>query len=392
MAKKDEETLLSEDLALKHRPQILEDMVGQEEAVKQIKGMFKSKRLKRAFLVYGEFGSGKTTIGRLIAKYVNCENFDYDEISPCGECFSCKSFTADGIKGQPDIHEWNMADKTGIDNIRALKSQSRYKPRGKYRVYILDEVHAISKAAQGAILKPLEEPPANTIFILVTTDPQMLLETIRSRCRRVEIKHIKPGDVLKLLKKVGKKEGYLKKIDKKALKKVAALTDCHPRDALKTLDSLFDIIDQGGDDINVEEIVQQVTGAPPWQLVTKFLFSIYRGSYTGAFKAIEDVQNHEYFMKDVLRYHRFAMYNIIAPNSYYEKTYYFFNKALQELIDDNKIKTNDAMKMAMADTMTAFVETASEIKKYLVDSKCLTVACATKIIPEFKAIKPKKKK
>jgi len=387
--KKNNKIELHEPLALQHRPKELSDLIGQEAAVSQIFGMFKKKRMSRSFLITGPLGSGKTSIARLIAKYANCENFNHKEVRPCNECYSCKTFTSSGIKGNHDIHEINGGEERGINDVRNIKKNSRYLPRGNFRIYIIDECHKLTKDAQGAFLKPLEEPPKHTIFIMVTTDPEMLLPTIRSRCKPLQIKHLREKEICKLLRRVSKKEGCLDSLNKDIFKKIAMQTDNHPRDALQVLDNVMDVIGSGEEikDINVEKLAQTVTGAPPWQIVGKFLFSIYQGSYAGALKSALDIENADYFMKSVLKYHNYALYSSLLPGKYYNKSFYYFDKEFKSLVAKEKIIINNKFKMAMANTMEEFVSTASDIKSYLVEGNHLVSSCIAKVVPDFKYAK-----
>ncbi|RPC18957.1 DNA polymerase III, subunit gamma and tau, partial [Neisseria meningitidis] len=165
-------------LARKWRPKTFSDLVGQEHVVKALQNALDEGRLHHAYLLTGTRGVGKTTIARILAKSLNCENAQHGE--PCGVCESCTQIDAGRYV---DLLEIDAASNTGIDNIREVLENAQYAPTaGKYKVYIIDEVHMLSKSAFNAMLKTLEEPPEHVKFILATTDPHKVPVTVLSRC------------------------------------------------------------------------------------------------------------------------------------------------------------------------------------------------------------------
>ena len=182
----------------KYRPKVFADVYGQEHVTSTLKNEIKENRIAHAYLFTGSRGTGKTTCAKILAKAVNCENSVDGE--PCNECEVCKGLDSGTIY---DVVEIDAASNNGVDNIRDLREEANYTPsRGKYRVYIIDEVHMLSTGAFNALLKTLEEPPAHVIFILATTEVHKLPATILSRCQRFDFKRIQPETMSVRLKQV----------------------------------------------------------------------------------------------------------------------------------------------------------------------------------------------
>ena len=175
----------------KFRPQEFADVKGQEHIVTTLKNQIKADRIGHAYLFCGTRGTGKTTIAKIFAKAVNCEH--PVDGSPCGECASCKAIAAGSSM---NVIEIDAASNNGVDNIREIREEVAYRPtEGKYKVYIIDEVHMLSTAAFNALLKTMEEPPEHVIFILATTEVQKVPVTILSRCQRYDFTRITADDI-----------------------------------------------------------------------------------------------------------------------------------------------------------------------------------------------------
>ncbi len=214
----------------KYRPKTFADVYGQEHVTSTLLNEIKENRISHAYLFTGSRGTGKTTCAKILAKAVNCENSVNGE--PCNECEVCKGLDAGTIY---DVVEIDAASNNGVDNIRDLREEANYTPtRGKYRVYIIDEVHMLSSGAFNALLKTLEEPPAHVIFILATTEVHKLPATILSRCQRFDFKRIQPETMSIRLKQVAGYEGI--ELDDEAALLIARIADGGMRDALSILD------------------------------------------------------------------------------------------------------------------------------------------------------------
>lgn len=219
--------------ARKYRPQTFNTVVGQGHITTTLKNAIKNKQLAHAFLFCGPRGVGKTTCARILAKTINCENVQPDG-EACNMCTSCKSFN-EGTS--LNIHELDAASNNSVDDIRTLTEQVRFAPQaGKYKVYIIDEVHMLSSSAFNAFLKTLEEPPPYAIFILATTEKHKILPTILSRCQIFDFKRITPNDTVEHLQEIVDKEHI--HAEKAALQIIAQKSDGCMRDALSILDKI----------------------------------------------------------------------------------------------------------------------------------------------------------
>lgn len=218
-----------EALYQKYRSQTFDELVGQQYVVRSIKNAVQEGKVGHAYLFCGPRGTGKTSMARLLARAVNCEDKEH---APCGKCENCLA----AIEGtHPDIIEINAANETHVEDVRDLIERARLSPMmGQHKVYIVDEVHQLSSSAASALLKTLEEPPEHVIFILATTDPQKLLSTIISRCQRFDFSKIKNEDIKNHLLDVANKEGVT--LEEEAAEKLAVLADGGMRDSLSMLE------------------------------------------------------------------------------------------------------------------------------------------------------------
>src|SRR5216110_39057 len=220
-------------IARKYRPQRFGDVVGQEHVTQTLANAIKQKRTAHAYLFCGPRGTGKTTIARIFAKCLNCTDgpkVDFDEADPrCTEIAEGRSL---------DVLEIDGASNRGIDEIRELRETARYAPASsKFKIYIVDEVHMLTKEAFNALLKTLEEPPAHVKFMFATTEPEKVLPTILSRCQRFDLRRIPIALIVKHLACIAKQEKV--EIDQAALYAVARGADGGMRDAESTLDQLI---------------------------------------------------------------------------------------------------------------------------------------------------------
>ena len=230
-----------ESLYRKYRPLTFDSVVGQQHIVSTLEHAITEGRLSHAYLFCGPRGTGKTTMARILAKALLCRNAEAARTEgasgcmPDGTCEECE-LIAEG--NHPDVYELDAASRTGVDNVREeiINSVNFAPVRGKYKIYIIDEVHMLTTAAFNALLKTLEEPPAHVIFVLCTTDPQKILETILSRCQRFDFHRIGNEDIERRLAYVCEQEGF--DYDDEALAIVARHAKGGMRDALSTLEQL----------------------------------------------------------------------------------------------------------------------------------------------------------
>ncbi len=216
----------------KYRPLDFDDLIGQDAIVKTLKNSLKNNKIGHAYLFTGTRGTGKTSVAKMFAKIVNCE--DLKDGLPCGSCKICKIINTDE---NPDIIEIDAASNNGVDEIREIKNKASFVPViSKYKVYIIDEVHMLSIGAFNALLKTLEEPPSHAIFILATTEPQKIPITIISRCQRFDFKKISINDLQKRLKYISTKEKI--NIDESCINEISILSDGSLRDAIGLLDQV----------------------------------------------------------------------------------------------------------------------------------------------------------
>jgi DNA polymerase-3 subunit gamma/tau len=236
--------------ARKYRPLSWDEVVGQDHIVSTLKNAIKSNHLAQSFLFCGPRGVGKTTCARIMAKTINCDNLSEDG-EACNACESCTSFAQNASF---NIHEIDAASNNSVDDIRSLVDQVRYAPQsGKYKVYIIDEVHMLSAQAFNAFLKTLEEPPAYVKFILATTEKYKIIPTILSRCQIFDFNRITVKDMIKQLKKICKSEGI--HADDEAFHLIAQKADGAMRDAL----SIFDRITTfAGKEITAKDVIENL--------------------------------------------------------------------------------------------------------------------------------------
>ena len=280
------------------RPKNFEDVVGQEHITTTLKNQIQNDRIAHAYLFCGTRGTGKTSTAKVMAKALNCLNPIDGE--PCNECEMCKKINQ-GLA--IDVTELDAASNNGVDKIRDIIDDAKYPPQeARFKVYIMDEVHMLSMGAVNAFLKTLEEPPANVIFILATTDPQKLPITILSRCQRFDFKRISKAEISSRLRKIVDAQGVL--ADEKSLELISRVSDGAMRDALSILDQS---IAMGDGSINYDSVVSML-GLVTNEYLFKITSSIIERNIQNAMNIIEEVvyagKDINLFIKDLTGHFR----------------------------------------------------------------------------------------
>jgi len=264
-------------LARKWRPKKFSELVGQEHVVRALSNALDSQRMHHAFLFTGTRGIGKTTIARIFAKSLNCERGQSSQ--PCGECAACRDIDAGRFM---DMIEIDAASNTGVDNVRDLIENAAYAPsRGRFKVYLIDEVHMLSKSAFNALLKTLEEPPAHVKFLLATTDPEKLPVTVLSRCLKFNLKRLLPEQIVGQMRHILDAEQIV--FDADALDELARGADGSLRDGLSLLDQA---IAYGAGKVNAAE-VRQMLGSIERSQVFALIESVHAGDGTKLMAQVE---------------------------------------------------------------------------------------------------------
>lgn len=267
----------------KYRPTNFDEVVGQTHIIQTLKNAIVQNRIAHAYLFCGPRGTGKTSIAKIFAKTLNCTN---SQDAPCGVCENCK-MAANG--SHPDIIEIDAASNNGVDEVRNLIDKVKYAPmQGKYKIYIIDEVHMMTSGAFNALLKTIEEPPAHVIFIFATTEPNKVLPTIISRCQRFDFNKVSMHDIKYRSSVVCKNEGI--EIDENGLMLIAQLADGGMRDALSILDQC---VAYCSSHIDVNDI-RKIYGVVTSEDIGKLFYSVYK----------KDVDS---FVKDIQKYSDMGM-------------------------------------------------------------------------------------
>jgi DNA polymerase III subunit gamma/tau len=282
-----------------YRPSDFQDLIGQEHIKKTIQNALKRRKFAHAYLFTGPRGTGKTSTAKLIGKAVNCLS-PKENGEPCNECANCKS-VANGTMS--DIIEIDAASNNGVDEIRNIRDQVHFAPsQGKYKVYIIDEVHMLSVGAFNALLKTLEEPPAHVIFILATTEPHKIPMTIISRCQRFDFRRISPAAIVERMKYIVQDQGL--DVEEGALQLIASIAQGGMRDALSLLDQAIAYADGK---VTVNDVTA-IVGKTSISFVGKVVESIAEGDISAVIDQVDEIiengKEPEYFIEDLIGYYR----------------------------------------------------------------------------------------
>lgn len=297
----------------KYRPRTFAEVVGQEHIVQTITNAIAQNMLSHGYLFTGPHGTGKTTLARLLAKAVNCKSRGEGKFEPCNQCDSCLEINQGNAI---DLIEIDAASNRGIDEIRALKEGIRFRPtKSKYKVFIIDESHQLTKEAANALLKTLEEPPPHAIFVLATTEAHKMLPTIQSRCQRFDFRKLKLPEILERLKRILTAEKI--KFEDDALTSIALSASGSIRDAETLLDEVVSF--SGKEGTIKQELVQTLLGTADKPAIFQFLNLI---SQKKAKQAVEDLNtliqkgvDLKEFAKSLIEYLRETLLLKIDANS-----------------------------------------------------------------------------
>lgn len=297
-------------LARRYRPKVFQEVVGQEPIVRTLKNALQFNRLAHAYLFCGSRGTGKTTLARLFAKALNCEYLSPD-FEPCSKCASCLEIAS---SSSIDVLEIDGASNRGIDDIRVITESVGYAPtRGKFKIYLIDEVHMLTKEAFNALLKTLEEPPAKVKFFFATTEPHKLPPTILSRCQRFNLRRIPLSYIVKKLAYIAKDLNV--EVDEEVLYRIADYAEGGLRDA----ESLFDQIIAFSDGKISAEMVHEVLGVMPRDKFFEFDRAFQAGDHTVCFQIGEALflegKDLGHFLEDLAQHYRKILLLHIAPTT-----------------------------------------------------------------------------
>ncbi len=289
-------------LARKYRPQKFSEVIGQEHVTRTLKNAIEQGRIAHGYIFSGHRGIGKTTVARILAMALNCRSTDQPVPEPCGVCDSCTEIRAGN---SVDVIEIDAATNRGIDEIRELREAARYRPaRDRFKIYILDEAHQITDAAFNALLKTLEEPPGHVVFMLATTQPEDIPQTIRSRCQHFSFRAVKFEQIVEQLKELCAREGI--QADADALALLAEAGDGSMRDALSILDQAI-ASSQGS---LSADAVRQLIGVAPSGVLEEIMQAVSRSSSEEVLQTVDRLlsegQNPVHFARQLVRFLRNA--------------------------------------------------------------------------------------
>ena len=336
----------------KFRPLCFEDVKGQEHIVTTLKNQIEADRIGHAYLFTGTRGTGKTTIAKILARAVNCENPTHG--SPCGACASCKNILS-GVG--MNVIEMDAASNNGVDDVREIVEDISYSPaEGKYKVYIIDEVHMLSAPAFNALLKTLEEPPPYVIFILATTEVHKIPITILSRCQRYDFKRISIDTITGRLRELMEKENV--QAQERALRYIAKTADGSMRDALSLLERC--IAFYYGQELTYDKTLE-VLGAADTEVFSKLLRRVLAQDVAGCITLLEEmiIQGRE-------------LVQFVADFTWYLRNLLLIKTAdtgeMEDVIDlssDNLKKLKEEAQMADAGTVMRYIRVLSELSGQL---------------------------
>lgn len=357
---------MSKVLYRKYRPLSFSEVVGQEHVVKTLKNAIKRGKVAHAYLFSGPRGIGKTTVARILAKAINCQSVQDGE--PCGKCEICLSINQNKFL---DLVEIDAATHTQVDKIRDIIEKINFSPAsGKYKVYIIDEVHMLSKGAFNALLKTLEEPPQHAIFILATTEIHKIPATIISRCQRFDFRRVKISEIKNRLAGIAKKEKV--KVGKGVLDFIAINSNGGMRDS----ESLFgQILSLEGDEITLKE-VQEILAVADISLAIKLIRLILEKKYGVAISYLSEITERGYdleqFSESAVEYCRKLMLIKISPEM---KDNFSFEMTEEQIVELENIASKASISR-FAQIIRVFIQARQEIGSAIISQLPLELAVA----------------
>ena len=329
-------------LARKYRPQRFSDVIGQEHVTRTLKNAIEQQRIAHGYIFSGHRGIGKTTIARILAMALNCRSTDHPVSEPCGICDSCVEIRAGNAV---DVIEIDAATNRGIDEIRELRDAARYRPaRDRYKIWILDEAHQITDAAFNALLKTLEEPPSHVIFMMATTQPEDIPQTIRSRCQHFSFHAVSFDDIVGQLRDIAKQEGI--HADDDALAMLAEAGDGSMRDALSIMDQA---IASCGDTLSAEA-VRGLVGTVSSDILEDVMDAVARNSSEDVLRTIDRLlvegQSAQHFARQMVRFLRNTLVAKLAGG----------DSALLQISSDERARVSRVAERFTEEDLTRFVQ------------------------------------
>jgi DNA polymerase III subunit gamma/tau len=328
-------------LARKYRPQHFSEVIGQEHVTRTLKNALEQGRTAHGYIFSGHRGIGKTTVARILAMALNCRSADHPVPEPCGVCDSCTEIRAGN---SVDVIEIDAATNRGIDEIRELREAARYRPaRDRFKIYILDEAHQITDAAFNALLKTLEEPPAHVVFMLATTQPEDIPQTIRSRCQHFSFHAVRFEQIVQQLRDIVKRENI--DADDNSLALLAEAGDGSMRDALSILDQAIACC---GERLTTE-IVLELVGAAPSHVIEELMQSVSQNKSEDALRLIDKLlregQSPVHFARQLVRFLRNAIVAKVAGD----------NSDLLQISPDERARVSRVAELFSEEDLTRFL-------------------------------------
>lgn len=343
----------------KYRPQTFAEVVGQEHIVQTLTNSIKGDNISHAYLFSGPRGSGKTTIARIFAKAINCQDRKEGKFEPCDKCPSCLEIM--GSRSM-DLVEIDAASHRGIDDVRELREGIKFAPvKSKYKIFIIDECHQLSKDAANALLKTLEEPPAHAIFILATTESHKMIPTILSRCQKFDFKRLQVSEIKKKLEIISKKENI--KFDDSALSLIALNSRGSFRDAESLMDECISFASASASASQVKtEDIKELLGIVEVGEIARFVDFLVSKNTKDAIlyinSAIDNGVDLQEFTKTLVFYLRQALLLKINPTFLNLQ-----NSGLSTIeLDKMKSQTTDLSQKDLQNMVEMFIDAESKIK------------------------------